>query len=101
MRMPRKVVIGKTTYTIGRNRSRADAGSFDASGKPNIRVSTAFPAGNIPATLIHEILHAGQWEYAVPLNEKGLDLMAHIFIDLVRHNPKLVAYLSEAKGDKA
>ena len=101
MRMPRKVIIGKTTYTVGRaGTAKGDSGSFDASEKPQVKVRYGLPSGNAPTVLVHELIHAGEYEYGLNIRDGQVDQVSHIILDLVRNNPQLVAYLIATKGDK-
>ena len=101
MPMPKSVRIGNTTYTVERGGVGPDeSGTFDASVTPQIHIRRSLPIGNAVNVLVHELVHAGEYEYGLTLREGQVDQVAHIIISLIRHNPKLVAYLTATKGDK-
>ena len=96
-RMPPSVRIGTTDFTIGRRKNGEDSGYFCVTCKPQISVRYGLPTGNAPTVLVHEIVHAGCYEYGINLRESQIDGMTHVFLQLIRNNPELIDYLIKTK----
>lgn len=104
MTFPRKVQVGPKTYTVTTDSVEVD--KQDAEGVCLAKYEKIFlhpdlPAGTERVAMLHEIFHAcfddhtvgGPFE-KVELEELACSALAPRFLDVLRRNPRLVAYLT-------
>jgi hypothetical protein len=60
---------------------------------------SSFPYEEIEHIIMHELVHAIEQTLQLDLTERQVDLMALGIIDLIKHNPELIAYYMENTDD--
>lgn len=105
---PRSVIVGPFRYTISRNRAAIAAAAKERgeelegclqAHKLLLLVSPDMPEERQAEAMLHELLHAicDATGLTVPLGHKAEErvvaAMSPALLDMLRRNPKLVAYL--------
>lgn len=111
MRPPKHVKVGPVTYRVKTGRAEIDRSSFvqgeplDGSCDHGAAVITLAPLDShdvMAVTCAHEVLHAlwylagiGDGEESDTVEEDCVNRLAPLLVQLLRENPKLVAYLTD------